>query len=33
MEKNGVVINWVDGAGDLVEQAREIIKRDVKSKA
>jgi tRNA dimethylallyltransferase len=26
MERNGVVINWVDGAGDVVEQAREIIK-------
>jgi hypothetical protein len=26
MEKNGVVINWVDGAGDVVAQAREIIK-------
>ena len=25
MERNGVVINWVNGAGDVVEQARGII--------
>jgi len=29
MERNGVVINWVDGTGDLVAQAREIVKRAV----
>jgi tRNA dimethylallyltransferase len=25
MERNGVVINWVDGAGDQLAQARNII--------
>ncbi len=25
MERNGVVINWINGAGDVVEQARGII--------
>ncbi len=27
MERNGMVINWVDGAGDVVDQAGEIIRR------
>jgi tRNA dimethylallyltransferase len=28
MEKNGVVIEWVDGAGDPLEESRKIIRRN-----
>ena len=28
MEKNGVVINWVDGAADPLAEAREIIRKN-----
>lgn len=31
MERNGVVINWVDGAGDPLTEAREIIQRYITS--
>ena len=29
MERNGLVIHWVDGAGDPLGEAREVIKRDM----